>query len=147
MTTTYREVRLGDVEDALAFAKEHGSTAEPGQLRHTYSLGVKTDDQPAGYALTLEPQPGQFVVELVLTDTAVERGLGQPMADAVLRKLSAAGIDTARLRFLNDGETDRLWQATNWLDRVPCGDQPPEPVDDADTDAPSESPDDSAQAA
>lgn len=128
MTTTYREIRLANLDDALGFTREQGSGVAPEHVIHNLSLAVHIDGEVAGYALCVE-EAGHHVVELSLTDDAVSRGLGKPLADTALRKMQCAGYGTARVRSLNEGETDRLWEAANWLERIPCWGAD-EPVED-----------------
>ncbi|MEM9415510.1 MAG: hypothetical protein AAGA29_08550 [Planctomycetota bacterium] len=119
MDTTYREIRLDDVDDALAFVQSHGSSAQRPQIRHRLSLAVRCDGETVGYGLCLGDARGRFVLELALNEAAQAAGLGQPLADTVLRKMQSAGIGTARVRSLNEGGAEHLWQVTNWLDHVP----------------------------
>lgn len=128
MEATYRELRLDDLDDALAFVHERGSTTERGRLRHRLSLSVRVDGETVGYGLCLGEDRGRFVVELALNDAAAQAGLGQPLADTVLGKMQSAGVGTARVRSLNADGAERLWQATNWLDRIPssAADEPVE---------------------
>ena len=141
MSTIYREIRLSDLDAALSFAKERGSGFAPEQVRHPLSLAVHAQGEVAGYALCAD-EDGHHVVELALTDDAVAQGLGKRLADTALRKMQCAGLGTARVRSLNDGEADRLWEATNWLDRVPCwgSDQDEAPIEVAEDRAPAAEP-------
>ncbi|XAM01690.1 hypothetical protein OT109_09875 [Phycisphaeraceae bacterium D3-23] len=119
MDATYREIRLDDVDDALAFVQSRGSAAERAQVRHRLSLAVNHNGETVGYGLCLGDARGRFVMELALNDDAEAAGLGQPLADTVLRKMQSAGIGTARVRSLNEGGAEHLWHVTNWLDHVP----------------------------
>lgn len=119
MTTTYRELRLANLDDAIGFSREQGSAVAPQQVRHNLSLAVHAGGEVAGYALFAE-ENGHHVVELALTDDAAAQGLCKPLADTALRKMQCAGYGTVRVRSLNEGEADRLWEAANWLERIPC---------------------------
>ncbi|MFI4859294.1 MAG: hypothetical protein ACIAXF_01295 [Phycisphaerales bacterium JB063] len=125
MDATYREIRLDDIDDALAFVQAQGSEADREQVRHRLSLAVRMDGQTVGYGLCLGDSRGRFVVELALNEEADQAGLGQALADTVLRKMQSAGIGTARVCHLNEGGAEHLWHVTNWLDHIPSQDADP----------------------
>ncbi len=119
MPVRYREIRAGELDDAVAFAGERGSSVTPERVRHALSLLAYDGDAAVGCALCVADDGGLVTIELGLTDEAVQQGLGKTLADTALRKVQSAGVGTARIVSLNDGEADRLWQAAGWLNRLP----------------------------
>lgn len=131
MPVRYREIRIRELDDAVAFAGERGSSATAGQVHHRLSLLAYEDEATVGCALCVEDAAGLFTLELCLTDDAAMQGLGKPLADTALRKVQSAGVGTARIVSLNESEGDRLWEAAGWLSRLPEAAQPF--ADDEDT--------------
>ena len=119
MSVTYREIRIGELGDALAFAKGLGVQVERAEVCHELSLTVREDDETVGCAFCVGDGAGRYHVELALNEQAVQLALGKPIADTILRKMQAQGVGATRLHLSNQDASDRLWDASNWLDRIP----------------------------
>lgn len=119
MPVMFREIRIGDLDQALAFAKGQGGAADGKQVLHHLSLTASDDGETLGCALCVEDGAGLMTVELYLGDSAAQQGLGKPLADTVLRKMQAAGVGAVRIVAADESECDRLYGLSNWMDRVP----------------------------
>jgi len=132
MPYQFRELRLHDIPEALAFASGHGLSITPQQLSHHLSLLVKLDDAIVAVALCTQLQPGRFNVRFAVDpadDPATSDALTSELADRVLRKLQAVGIGTARVNATLPQQEDNFWLQNNWLEQIqpvlPPGVQPP----------------------
>ena len=117
MDDQFREIRKGERDQVLGFAKERGCDIEPMTLRHHLSLAVYRDGQQVAAGLCVETQPTQFVIEVVNQD-GVDQALIAELADRCLRKVQAVGISSARLHSPSDISTQTIWDQANWLDRI-----------------------------
>ena len=117
MDHRFREIRKGERDAVLAFAKEQGCAIKPETLRHHLSLGVKAEDDLVVAALCVEIEPDQFVIEIAHTGNA-EDALITELADRCLRKVQSQGIASARIKSPTETATKTIWQCTNWLDRI-----------------------------
>lgn len=117
MDYRFREIRKGECTRVLDFAKGHGSTTEPGALRHHLSLMAQADGELVATALCLETQPAQFVLEITHTDGA-DGVLITELVNRCLRKLQSENITSARVNSPSEAAIKNLWTATNWLDHI-----------------------------
>lgn len=125
----FHEVRKNEREAVLAFVAEHGSAVRLDSLRHHLSLTVEAEGELVAAALCLEPQPNQFVIEIVVGDAAVDEALLKELADRCLRKVQAQDIAAARLRSPAGESAERIWTSANWLDQIE--ESPPPEHDEA----------------
>lgn len=114
----FHEVRKGERETLLAFAARHGSAVSPDTLHHALSLVVENEQGPVAVALSTEPEPGHFVIEIVVGGQDTVPDLVTELADRCLRKVQARDIASARLHSPDPTPTDSLWSQTNWLERI-----------------------------
>lgn len=131
MPYQFRELRLHDIADALAFASGQGLSVTAQQLSHHLSLMVKRDDTIVAVALCTQLKPGRYNVRFAIDpadDPATTDALANELADRVLNKLQAQGIGTARVNATQPQQEDNLWLQTNWLEQIqpvqPPGIQP-----------------------
>ncbi|MEO0475968.1 MAG: hypothetical protein AAF085_08390 [Planctomycetota bacterium] len=117
MEHRFREIRKGECDAVLGFAKEQGCAIKPETLHHHLSLAVKAEDDLVAAALCVEIEPDHFVIEIAHKDAA-EDTLITELADRCLRKVQAQGIASARIKSPTDTATQTIWQYTNWLDRI-----------------------------
>jgi len=117
MDYRFREIRKGECEAVLAFAKTNGAEHEASGLYHHLSLVAWKDGELAAAALCIEHQPNRFVIEIVHRE-GDEQALITELADRCLRKVQSEGIASARLNSPAPTATQTIWQRTNWLDRI-----------------------------
>ncbi|MEM1355998.1 MAG: hypothetical protein AAGC44_09310 [Planctomycetota bacterium] len=120
MAYLFREIRLHDVSDALAFADAQGLSVTRDGLHHHLSLMVRDEGETVAVGLCCEQDPGRFAVRFAtaVADAEQTKALANELADRVLRKLQAEGIGAARVTGADADCEATLWEQTNWLDRV-----------------------------
>ena len=120
MAYQFREIRLHDVPDAVAFASGRGLTIRAQDLCHNLSLLVKDDGAIVAAGLCLSSQPGRYLMHFVLSlpDAAASEALAHELADRSLRKVQAQGIGTARVTLVQSEQEAEFWEQSNWLDRI-----------------------------
>lgn len=117
MEQRFREIRKGERDAVLGFAKERGCDIKPQTLRHNLSLMVKADDGLIAVALCVEQAPDHFVVEIAHGDKADDALIAE-LADRCLRKMQSDNIASARIHSPAETATQTIWQQANWLDRI-----------------------------
>ena len=118
MDHRFREIRKGEREAVLGFAKDQGSEIKPEMLRHHMSLVVKADDDSLlAAALCVEQSPAQFVIEIA-HGPGVDDALIAELTDRCLRKMQSEGIASARISSPAEAATQTIWDQANWLDRI-----------------------------
>jgi hypothetical protein len=118
MDHQFREIRKGERENVLGFAKEQGSAIKPETLRHHMSLVVKADDDTfVAAGLCVERSPAQYVIEISHGEN-VDDALITELTDRCLRKMQSEGIASARINSPAKEATQTIWDQANWLDRI-----------------------------
>lgn len=118
MSYPFREIRKGERDAVLAFAKTHGCTVEPSQLWHHLSLAVEDEGQIIAAALCLHQKTGQVTIEIVADESTMDEVLISELADRCLRKVQAKDIASARLHSATEAPANAIWSQNNWLDQV-----------------------------
>lgn len=140
MAYQFREIRMHDIADALAFADELGLSIKPAELCHNLSLLVKQDGEIVAAGLCTQPQPGRYALRIALSpgDPDTTDALAHDLADRALSKMQSKGIGALRVTSAVAEQEATLWEQTNWLERIepvlPPGCEPeaePVALDDA----------------
>ena len=121
MTTTIREMRLDDIEPAINFAQQHGSSLTADDITSSMSLialdtNTETDTPTIlGLILTkIDAQQGDdFTLQITLADTA-DPALAQTLLDTALFKLQSQRLGHTHITFADGSTPDNLWSATKW---------------------------------
>lgn len=114
----FREVRKGECQAVLAFARANGFEAEPKTLRHHLSLALETQGELVAVALCLDHEPGRFVIEIVKADTGLDDALAGELANRCLRKVQSESIASARLISPKTDPAESILAQANWLDQI-----------------------------
>eukprot|EP00752_Nemacystus_decipiens_P014077 g12513.t1 len=109
MDHQFREIRKGERDQVLGFAKGLGCEIEPKALHHHLSLAMIRDGQQVAAALCVEAQPKQFLIE-VINNEGVDQALIAELADRCLRKLLAAQGYAVQVTRSGDEAMERLEQ-------------------------------------
>ena len=125
MDYQFREIRKGERDQVLDFAKAQGCTIEAQTLRHHLSLTVKSAGELVAAALCLEDPAAHFVIEIVSPE-GFDQALVTELADRCLRKMQSEAIASARINSTSETSTKTIWKQANWLDHI---EETPPPVE------------------
>ncbi len=113
MEVEVREVRVGEVEAAVAFARKAGSTVDAARVVPGMSLLAWDGDEPVAALLGLRTSDGTHEMELTFAEGAADE-LGRRLIDTALLKLRSRHIAKSRLRITGEQQAAALWSAVNW---------------------------------
>lgn len=114
----FREVRKGECEAVLAFARANGFAADAKDLHHHLSLALESQGELAAVALCLDDKQGRFQIEIVKAGAELDESLANELADRCLRKVQSASIGAARLVSPAQDPAESILTQANWLDRI-----------------------------
>ncbi len=118
MPIEFREVRRGEIDDALAFAVGLGADVSKPALRHQLSLvAVNAEKTILGSALHEVADDGRRHI-LIHLKPDTHPGLGRLLIDRALRKAEAAGLATTHVTIHHAEADESTWTAAEWLSRL-----------------------------
>lgn len=125
MAIEFREVRRGEIDDALAFALGRGAAIERATLQANLSLvALGQEKATLGSALHHVDDTGRRHVAVHLAED-VHPGLARLLIDRALRKAEAADVSTTHVQIDHDETSKTTWNQANWLLRLtPSGPKP-----------------------
>ncbi|MEM8737702.1 MAG: hypothetical protein AAGG38_04390 [Planctomycetota bacterium] len=117
MSIEFREVRLGEIDEALAFVAGCGTEVTRESLKHVLSLVARSEGQGTlGAALHHVDGGGRHSITVRLV-AGVHAGLARLLVDRALRKAESAKVSIAHI--LLDGEGESVtWSSADWLSRL-----------------------------
>ena len=114
MAIDIREIRVHEVDGAVAFAKEHGCDTPADAVIAALSLLAADGEQTVGVLLAVTGEEGGHEMKIALADPA-NQTLSKTLLDTALLKMRSRHINTSRIRFAgSDDDASALWAATNW---------------------------------
>lgn len=115
----FREVRSGERDEVLAFARQHGFELGEARLKHHLSLVTLDEDKQiiAASLCTVDPD-GRFVIKVLSDAEQADEALVQEMANRCLRKVQSQTIGIARINSPSDQPAEALLAKAGWLDRI-----------------------------
>ncbi|MEM7626331.1 MAG: hypothetical protein AAF333_12105 [Planctomycetota bacterium] len=136
MSIEFREVRRGEVDDALTFAAAQGATIDAQTLQPNLSLvAINAEQTTLGSALHHVDADGRRHIAVHL-DPSVNPGLARLLIDRALRKAEAAGFATAHVQIDHASTEHDTWNGANWLRRLRPAIKVPTETPPAETPAP-----------
>ncbi len=118
MPIEFREIRRGEADQALAFARTLGSELSRQALVPRLSLlAVNSAGQVLGCALHHRDAGARPTVTVRLCDAA-HPGLARLLIDRALRKAAAAGLSTTHVHLPDDPVAAATWSQADWLARL-----------------------------
>jgi len=113
MEVEVREVRVSELETAVAFARGAGSEVDPERVVPGMSLLAWDGEKPIAALLGLRTDDGTHEMELTVAEGAPP-DLGRRLIDTALLKLRSRHIAKSRLRINGEQQAAELWSAANW---------------------------------
>lgn len=118
MSIEFREIRRGEVDEALAFAVAQGATIEKPALQPNLSLvAINSEQTTLGSALHHVDADGRRHIAVHL-DPNINPGLARLLIDRALRKAEAADVATANVQIEHAAADLDTWNGANWLRRL-----------------------------
>lgn len=117
MAYAMREPRGDELEEALAFAREHGRSIESAQVQPHLSV-LARDEQGGlqGMALCVMPRP-QLTLEVVAHPEA-DDALTRQLVDKALLKLRSEHVRRCIIHTTSEDGHDPFWSTARWGDPV-----------------------------
>ena len=115
MPVDMSEVRLTEVEEVLAFAREQGCVVESSYLRHTLSLIARVDDEIAAVAVCAGITGLPHTKLYICSNSAIDDADVQLLTDKVMMKLHAEKLSKFEIRLFGNVEGKSFWPKSNWL--------------------------------
>ncbi|WP_432798145.1 hypothetical protein [Poriferisphaera sp. WC338] len=110
------ELRLHEVEDAVAFAAEQGCNLSIAVISHTMSVLVREDDKIIGAGLCERPQQTNSGWKLHLClSKGTTSDLAQHMSDKAMMKMHAAKLSKFGINLHGGVDTKNFWNGSTWL--------------------------------
>ncbi|MEM1110090.1 MAG: hypothetical protein AAGH99_15500 [Planctomycetota bacterium] len=118
MPIEFREVRRGEIDDAVAFAVDLGATVSKPAVRHQLSLqALNAEKTTLGSALHEVAEDGRRSIHIHLKPD-VHPGLGRLLIDRALRKAEAVGLATAYVAIHHQQADELTWCGADWPSRL-----------------------------
>lgn len=114
MPIEFREVRRGEIDDALTFATAQGADISAPAIRHQLSLvAINTQKSILGSALHEVTGDGRRRIHIHLNPD-IHPGLGRLLIDRALRKAEGANIATAQVAIQHETAEQTTWKTAEW---------------------------------
>lgn len=118
MSIEFREVRRGEIDDALTFATSQGASIEASALQPQLSLvAINAEQTTLGSALHHVDADGRHHIAVHLTPD-INPGLARLLIDRALRKAEAADLSTTHVQIDHAQADADTWKGANWLSRL-----------------------------
>lgn len=118
MPIEFREVRRGEIGDALAFAAANGGGGDRATLVSNLSLAaINARRVTLGLALHQQDPDGRRRIVIHLA-TDANPGLARLLIDRALRKAEAADVATMDVQVRAAEAAQSLWSDADWLSRL-----------------------------
>lgn len=118
MAVEFREIRRGEVAEALAFAAGLGLSVEAAELEPQLSLiALGRDRVTLGTALHSRDAAGRRCIAVQLAESAPP-GLARLLIDRALRKAEARGTTTTHIRICGRDIEQQTWSGADLLTRL-----------------------------
>ena len=118
MAVEFREIRRGEVADALAFAAKLGQQIDAARLEPRLSLvELGRDRRKLGSALHVRDPDGRRCITVQLAD-AVPDGLARLLIDRALRKVEAQGSTTTAIHICGQEAARLTWSGADLLAKL-----------------------------
>lgn len=115
MSIEFREIRRGEIGDALAFVAKQGGRVRRAAVRTQYSLTALDEERAiVGSALYVAGPGGRRRIVVHLSPDA-EPGLAKRLIDRALRKAEAGDLATMRVEIQDAEAAQATWADTDWL--------------------------------
>lgn len=118
MSIEFREIRRGEIGDALAFVAGQGAEVQRATVQTHFSLtALDAERAIVGSALHLAEPEGRRRIVVHLAPDA-ELGLAKLLIDRALRKAEGGDVATARVEIQHPEAEQATWADNDWLARL-----------------------------
>ncbi|QQE10297.1 hypothetical protein JD969_12380 [Planctomycetota bacterium] len=129
MPVTISEIRLTEIDEAIAFAGQYGCTIERQYVRHKLSLLIRHDEDIVGLAVCAGIEGLPHTKLYICSNSELANEEIQNITDKAMMKLHAAQLCKFEIKLYGSIKDKTFWPQNNWLSQL----------EDTDTDTDTES--------
>jgi hypothetical protein len=118
MAVEAAEIRISELDDAVAFAKALGSEFAAAQVITSRSLIARDGDKIVGTVLCVKDAAGGVVLEVALAKDGDAAGLAQHLIDRVLPKIQMRGVRRCQIITRGGAADSRFWNDADWFTQI-----------------------------